>query len=163
MIDDPTLHELLTARLSLVREDLDDVLGRLSDEMLAWAPSEGMRTVGGQLEEIAATEVQIVGWMRDKRHVPYEEASDFGDALKTLEGLRSVLASTRAKTLAYLDSLSETDLSMPIPFPPKWFESLRLPAVPPSEAFRSLAAHEWYHVGQLVSYLWFRGDNPYKW
>ena len=30
------------------------------------------------------------------------------------------------------------------------------------EVLRNIAAHEWYHTGQLVSYLWTRGEDPYK-
>ena len=159
----PTLKELIKARFDIVREDLDEVTARLSDDMLAWAPAPGMRTIKGQLEEIAGTEVQAITWMRDRAQIPYEEAMAFGDKTETLDGLRSVLRTVRTSTLEYLDSLSEQDLATPAPFPERWFESLRLPSVPPSEAFRSIAQHEWYHVGQLVSYLWARGDDPYKW
>ena len=159
----PGLHQLIKARLDLVREDLDEVTARLSDDMLPWAPAAGMRTIKGQLEEIAGTEVQTVTWMREGVQIPYEQAMAFGESTESLEGLKGVLRTVRAGTLAFLDSLSEKELAAPAPFPERWFESLRLPSVPPSEAFRSIAQHEWYHVGQLVSYLWARGDDPYKW
>ncbi|MEX2242249.1 MAG: hypothetical protein WD716_00220 [Fimbriimonadaceae bacterium] len=50
----PTLHQLIKARLDIVREDLDEAVARISDDMLPWAPAPGMRTIKGQLEEIAA-------------------------------------------------------------------------------------------------------------
>ncbi len=158
-----TVHELVKGRLALVREDLDEVIGHLSDKLLPWAPTTGMRTVGGQLIEIAATEVQVLTWMRESRQITFQEAENFAGREATLDGLRAVLHDTRAQTLSYFDSLSESDLEKPVPFPDRWFESLRLPFAPRSEAFRSIAQHEWYHVGQLVSYLWSRGDDPYKW
>ncbi len=157
------LHERLKGRLAIVREDLDEVLARLRDADMRWAPSAGMRTVGGQLVEIAATERQVLAWMRDGKHLSFEEAEDFGERASTLGGMKETLTETRRETLAYLDSLSEVDLETPAPFPERWFESLRQPMMQRSEAFRSIAQHEWYHVGQLVSYLWSRGDNPYKW
>jgi hypothetical protein len=159
----PDLHTLLTARLAIVREDLDEVIGRLSDELLPWAPSPGMRTIGGQLEEIAGTEVQAMAWLTERRHIPYNEAMEFGERRSSLRGLTGILAEVREGTLAHLNSLSTAELEESVPFPDGWFEGLRLPHCPRAEAFRSLAMHEWYHVGQLVSYLWARGDDPYKW
>jgi uncharacterized damage-inducible protein DinB len=157
------VRERLKARMAIVREDLDEVLGRLTDADLPWAPTAGMRTVGGQLAEIAGTERQVLTWMRDGKHLSFEEAENFGDSSSTLDGMKRVLNETRRETLAYLDSLSDADLETPAPFPERWFESLRQPMMQRSEAFRSIAEHEWYHVGQLVSYLWSRGDDPYKW
>lgn len=154
---------MLKARLALVREDLEEVLGRLSEDDLDWAPTPGMRTVRGQLVEIAATERQLLTWMTERRQISFEEAEDFGSDAATLAGLKRVLNDRRAQTLAYLDSLTEDELEAPFPFPERWFEALRQPLAPRSEAIRSIAQHEWYHTGQLVSYLWARGDNPYKW
>ncbi|MBI5708611.1 MAG: DinB family protein [Armatimonadetes bacterium] len=158
-----TLHDLLKARLALVREDLDEAISRLSDADLDWAPTPGMRTVRGQLIEIGATERQLMTWITDQKKLSYEEAGDFGSRSQTIEGLKQALADTRMQTLEYIDSLTAEELEQPFPFPERWFESLRQPFTPRAEALRSLAQHEWYHTGQLVSYLWSRGDNPYKW
>ncbi|MEX2242250.1 MAG: DinB family protein [Fimbriimonadaceae bacterium] len=95
--------------------------------------------------------------------IPYAQAMKFDGDTDSLAGLKEVLRTVRAGTLEFLGSLSEEELATPAPFPERWFESLRLPSVPLSEAFRSIAQHEWYHTGQLVSYLWARGDDPYKW
>jgi uncharacterized damage-inducible protein DinB len=157
------LHDRLKARLRLVREDLHEVMGRLQDADLAFAPAEGMRTIGGQLAEIAGTERQIMAWLRDGERIPFQEANDFGAQGSSLAGMSRALEEVRSATLAYLDSLSDEELKMPVKMPKGWFESLGAEAVPPSEVFRSIAQHEWYHVGQLVSYQWFRGDDPYKW
>ena len=77
--------------------------------------------------------------------------------------VKEVLAETRQSTLQYLDSLSEKDLEVPVKFPTDWWEGLGLPELPLHEVLRNIAAHEWYHTGQLVSYLWSNGDDPYKW
>jgi len=44
--------------------------------------------------------------------------------------------------------------------PERWWEALRLTEGPRSEVLRNIASHEWYHTGQLIIYLWMRGDNP---
>lgn len=156
-------HDLLKGRLATTRVDLEEVISRLSDELLPWAPAPGMRTVRGQLEEIGGTELQILGWVQDRRDLSYKEAVASLEPLTGLAELGAALRSIRSETLAWLDSLSETDLERPVAFPDGWFESLGLPEVPLHEGIRSIAQHEWYHVGQLVSYLWARGDDPYKW
>ena len=42
-----TRHDLLKARLALVRRDLAPIVARLTPEMLGWAPAAGMRTIAG--------------------------------------------------------------------------------------------------------------------
>ncbi len=157
------LRDRLKARLALVRQDLEEVIERLSDADLTWAPTPGMRTVGGQLTEIAGTEIMLLRWMRDGEKISFQEAEAVAREARTLDELHEILDSTRSDTLAYIDSLSDEELDAFAPFPKGWFESLGRGAVPMSEAIRSLAQHEWYHVGQLVSYLWSRGDDPYQW
>ncbi|MGI8924177.1 MAG: DinB family protein [Fimbriimonadales bacterium] len=149
--------------MALVRADLYEVLGRLKDEDLPWAPSRGMRTIAGQLAEIAGTERQLMAWLLDQKQISFEVANEFGDRGLSLAGMKEALDEVRASTLVFMDSLAEEDLETPVPMPEGWFESLGQPEIQPSEVFRSLAQHEWYHVGQLVSYLWSRGDDPYKW
>src|SRR5687768_12377007 len=70
-----SLHERLKARLSLVRADLDEVLVRLSEDDMPFAPRQGMRTIAGQLAEIAATETQVMAWLQGGRKIPWEEAN----------------------------------------------------------------------------------------
>lgn len=159
----PTLHDLLKGRFAIVRKDLDEIISRLADTDLDWAPGPGMRTVRGQLIEIAATERQILTWVRDHRQMPIEEAETFESDTTTLAGLGDALSKVRTDTLAYIDGQSQDELQALQSFPPGWWEALGLAEVPKSEALRSIAAHEWYHTGQLVSYLWARGDNPYSW
>ena len=43
-----TRSALLKARLALVRRDLEEIVDRLTPDLLEWAPAEGMRTVSGQ-------------------------------------------------------------------------------------------------------------------
>jgi len=155
--------ELLKARFNLVRRDLNRVLDRLTDELLQWAPREGMRTVGGQLFEIAGKEIELLNWMKQKGEGEWVEVEEYGGRENSVDGWKSVFQEARKETLSYMDSLSESELQSPVKFPTDWWEGLLQPELPMHECFRTIAYHEWYHTGQLVSYLWSRGDDPYDW
>ena len=159
MTDLPTTHELLRARFAYVRRHLDQALAAVTNDLLAWAPVEGMRTIEGQLFEILGKEIELLTYAKAGGKEEWVEMDEFQIAM--IEGWRTLLSETRQRTLAYLDSLSEVDLNTLILFPDGWWEGLYLPAIPLHEIFRSIAAHEWYHTGQLVSYMWSRGGNPY--
>lgn len=156
------LQQRLTNRLELVREDLNEAIGRLGSFDMNWAPREGMRTVGGQLKEIAVTEHQIYTWLATGHQVSYKELDQLFERA-TLAEYIELLDQTREDTMVYLRSKTDEELRTPIKMPEGWFESLKMAEVPPSEVIRSIAQHEWYHTGQLVSYLWMHGDDPYEW
>jgi uncharacterized damage-inducible protein DinB len=122
-----------------------------------------MRTVGGQLIEILGTELQLMTLLREDRWISDEEVLERYAGGKSLDLLRSALIDVRNETLQYLGSLSEEELAEEVEFGGGWFGSLGLDRVPRAEVFVSVADHEWYHVGQLTSYLWSRGDHPYHW
>lgn len=156
-------HGLLKARFHLVRRDLEPIVSRLSPDLLDWAPAPGMRTLGGQIVEIVATEIQLVELLRNDRQLSDPEAAALIGDTTNLEVLRGALLTVRRQTLEVLDSLTPEQLAEEIPFEGGWFASLMLPEVPRAEIFLNIADHEWYHVGQLTSYLWARGENPYDW
>ena len=157
-----TLHDLLKARFAMARQDLEQVLSRLSDADVLWAPREEMRSVGGQLLEIANKEKETLAWIQQGIW-PDEDADAFDAQASSIASIKAALDSIRADTIAYIDSHSESELHEPIPCPERWWEALRLSQCPRSEVLRNVAAHEWYHTGQLVSYLWMRGDDPNAW
>ncbi len=154
---------LLKNRLAFVREELDEAVGHITPDMLGWAPAEGMRTVGGQLVEIIGTEMQLLERMRTGRLITDPEARELIGDCDSLEVLKGALVSFREETLRYLESFSEDQLAEEVPCQGRSLRCLGLDAVPRAELFISIASHEWYHVGQLISYLWARGDNPYHW
>lgn len=157
-----TLRELLTGRLATIRLDLDEALDHAEGIDLEWAPTEGMRTLGGQILEIAATEDQFLQNLRTGSTEPYAETEARLQRANLAE-YRQVLREVREATLEYLNSSSAEELEAEMAIPDGWWEGLGLPSVPRAEIVRSLAAHEWYHTGQIVSYLWFAGRNPYEW
>src|SRR5437773_2417473 len=93
---------LLKARFAIVRRDLDRVMDRLTNEILTWAPREGMRTVQGQLFEIAGKEIELLAWAKAGGLGEWIEVENFGGREATLEGLRDVLKEARQATLDFL-------------------------------------------------------------
>ena len=158
-----TRHTLLKARLDLVRRDLDPIVARITPDLLDWVPTKGMRTIVGQLVEIIAAEMQLIALLKDGQSLSDDDAKEILGDCESLDNLRRALLDVRQQTFAYLASLSEDDLAEEISFEGGWFASLMLPTVPRAEVFVNIADHEWYHVGQLTSYLWARGENPYDW
>jgi len=157
----PSLHDLLKARFAATRQDLRQVLDRLSEQDLDWSPREGMRTIREQLLEIADKEVETLGWVATGSWPDDHEGAFAADA--SLTEIRARLDAIRADTLALVDSLDEESLRKPIAAPEIWWEALRLQACPFDEILRNIAAHEWYHTGQIVTYLWLMGDDPEAW
>jgi uncharacterized damage-inducible protein DinB len=128
-----------------------------------WAPAEGMRTVAGQLVEILCVEVPLVPRLKEGHILSDPEVDAVIGDQHSLDNLLRTLIDVRARTLEYLDSLSDEELAEAVPSGQAWFGTMWLPAMPRAEHFLNIAEHEFYHVGQLISYMWCRGDDPYKW
>ncbi|MBS1701591.1 MAG: DinB family protein [Armatimonadetes bacterium] len=153
----------IQASLSSVRTDLAEVFPRLSDEMLEWAPADGMRTVKGQFVEILGTETSLQYLIQA---LPRPE-NDVVDApfwaTKTVDCLRQKTDEVRQATLTLLRNVGDEGLQTPVEVSAGFAEYLDLDVVTIEDLFRFISRHESYHAGQLVSYLWMRGDNPYDW
>ena len=157
-----TQHEIIKGRLDYARRWLTDVLPRLTPEMLSWAPTTGMRTVAGQLVEIIAVEAQLVPALKNGRLLTDDEISAIASEQSSLDALLIALTDVRKLTIECLEGLSEADLAAEVTLP-QWYGAYWLRPGPCGEHFRNIAEHEFYHVGQLMSYLWAKGDNPYDW
>ena len=155
--------DLIRASLVSTRKELAEVFPHLSDEILPWAPADGMRTIKGQINEIIGTEIQIMDRLLGKPRHPYSEIEEDLDSLNTVKDLLEMLAKVRAETLQFLDSRTEEELGESIEVSADTASYMELEHVPLSEMIRYLVRHESYHTGQLVSYLWAKGNNPYTW
>lgn len=140
-----------------------EAIGRLDDSMLAWAPGPGMRTIHGQLVEILMTEVSLTDRIAGRKKRSVKEMEAPFRAAESVEEQRVLLAQVRGETLSLLDSLSDSEMEVPVEVSKGFADWLELETVPAAELFRHIARHESYHAGQLVSYLWARGDDPYSW
>jgi uncharacterized damage-inducible protein DinB len=157
-----TQKEIIRGRLEYARGWLDSVLPRLDEAMLAWAPGEGMRTVSGQLVELIWAESYLVPALKEGKRLSDDEVAAIVGDENSLAGLKKALTEVRTQTLAYLETLSEDELAEPVTLP-QWYGAFWANPMPRGEHFRNVAEHEFYHAGQLISYLWARGDDPYKW
>lgn len=157
------MKQLLLARFAMVRRSLEEALERITDDRLPYAPRAGMPTIRDILFEIAGTEAQILTYIQLGKRIPLREVVGPWSGIDTAAGVRELLDRTRAETIAFLDGLGDSDLESTRRFPLDWSESLGLPEVPLREGLISLAAHESYHTGQLVSYLWAAGEDPIAW
>lgn len=157
-----TQKEIIKGRLDYAREWLDSVLPRLTQEMLSWAPGEGMRTVSGQLVEIISVEAFLVPALQEGRRLSDAEVTELVGDETDLDGLKRALIEERARTLAHLETLSDAELLESVALP-QWYGAYWPKGLPRGEHFRNVAEHEFYHAGQLISYLWARGDDPYAW
>src|ERR1044071_8168652 len=99
MSDMTSTQQLLKARFNVVRRDLDQVLAQLTDDMLPWAPAEGMRTIRGQLFEIVGKEVELLDWAKQGGQGEWNEVDSFGEGESTVEGWKEILDAVRNETL----------------------------------------------------------------
>jgi uncharacterized damage-inducible protein DinB len=143
-------HDYLKARLLYVRQDFDAELDKLTDADLPWRPAEDMPSIAGLLVEIANKEKELIAWLQSGKW-PDDDPDAF-DEMAKLADIRLVLATLRKETLRYIDSFDEAGLEDMVSCPEQWWEALRLDACPRSEILRNVAAHEWYHTGQLIVY-----------
>lgn len=157
-----TTHDLLKARLSIVRKQFDRVLDRFSEDDLTWRPAPTAKTVAEQILEIVDKDRESIRWLQTGTW-PDDEPPSFEVESTTLDEMREAMRRIRQDTLTYIDSLSESELEALHPSPEGWLEALGLPQCPRSEIIRNIAAHEWYHVGQLVTYRCLLGDDPETW
>jgi hypothetical protein len=155
--------ELLLARLAFVRRELKEVLEHCSDKLLPYAPGAGVRPTFDQFLEIGMNEVMAVAFLRDGKTLTHAEAEATLSHVPTVDAYGTMLADVRAETIAYIESLSEDDLAEAVEASNPWFASFGLKRVPRYDALTSIALHESYHVAQLVTYAWTRGDDPYQW
>ncbi|QYK54309.1 MAG: DinB family protein [Fimbriimonadaceae bacterium] len=152
---------LIRAQLSSVRNELAESFPHITDEMLGYAPKGGMRTIHGQFAEILSTETTIIKRIRGEERISYPELEDCFLEIKTVAGLIEKLDEVRKQTLDILNSADERELARPVETSKDFASWLELDQPIVSEMLRFIARHESYHSGQLVSYLWAYGINPY--
>lgn len=114
----------------------------------------------GQLLEIAASEVLWQKLLRDGSPGSFREASYTIEA-KTLDQWRSVLSVIRLETERLIDQGGPDWLESEIDLPENWTTEPTRTLV--REVVADIAQHEHYHVGQMITSLWAKGDNPYEW
>ena len=163
IMSSPSLKQLILARLKFVRRDLDEVFTRLSDDIVKWAPGEGVRPIDDQFLEIGMNEVMAIALLRDGIELSHAEAEATLVNSSTVESFKKMLGDVRQSTIDYIESLSEEQLAEAVVASNPWYASFGLPKVPRYDALTSIALHEHYHIAQLITSLWVKGDDPYAW
>src|SRR5205823_4012264 len=137
-------------------------VAKLKPEEFDWSPKPEleMKTCKGLLQEIGTMEQLCIGWLVDQQMADWATAVSWsGD---TAESTIKDLDAIRAKTLGYLNGCTEEQLETPVPLPESWYQYFPDTVIEPEELLRWVCRHEYYHLGQLITYRWILGDNPYK-
>lgn len=143
-----------------IRAELTQVVRELAPAGLDWAPRPDMRSVKHLLQEIGAMEEINRLW------AAHQQIGDWKAIWQSLdkdnvESTLSALEAVRTETLTYLDGCTEEQLQTPIPLPETWqqyFEGASV--IEPEELLRWVARHEYYHLGQLITYSFLRAPGP---
>jgi uncharacterized damage-inducible protein DinB len=145
-----------------IRTELLKEAEKIKPEEYNWEPRPGMRTFNGQIQEIGTMEKICIHNLRTQQPLDWGKAiawsgEDLIAHLKDLEGVRK-------ETNQFLDSLADDkELDKPHQLLPDWRQYWwNQESVATEEMLRWIARHEYYHLGQIISYLWLLGNNPYK-
>jgi uncharacterized damage-inducible protein DinB len=156
-------RDRLLYELNEIRKELIAEVHRLKPEEYDWAPRPDMKSCRALLQEIGTMEKICVHYLERLEMLDWNEvagtlAPPGGDATAALAGLEQV----RLQTVSYLNDSSEERLQTPVSLPESWHQYFDSPAIEPEEMLRWVARHEYYHLGQFITYRWILGDNPYK-
>jgi len=151
------LKERLRCDLDTVRRELMTEAARIRLQDLDWRPQPGMKSCRDLLREIGTMEKLCVAWVSERAELSWDDAiawsgEDLGSTLTDLVRVRE-------ETLVFLKSATEDTLQAPQPA--LWGSIPHGPLAEPEEVLRWIARHEYYHLGQIVTYRWILGDNPY--
>ena len=153
--------ERLLHDLNEIRTELAGEIGKLNPEEIDYSPSpeNKMKTVKDLLQEIGTMEKITIGWLIEGKMAPWETAVAWSGS--TAESTMKDLEAVRADTLRYLSDQTEESLQTPVPLPQEWHQYFPVKDIEPEEMLRWVCRHEYYHLGQIISYRWILGDNPY--
>ena len=148
----------LLRNLDDVRKEFVETVSSIKDEEMDYAPAQGMKSYRALFQEIGTMEKLCTSWLAEENFLEWD-MSAYAPS-KTLQSGLSELDSIRAETKAYLDSASEEKLETAIDVPGPWQQYMGT-QVEPEEVVRWIAQHEYYHLGQIISYRWIQGHDPY--
>lgn len=151
------IHELLQ-----IRAELREVVAPIPDSDIDWAPEPSMKSYRQQLHEIGAMQAETAIILTEKRMPSWDEckANVQGDSLP------SILASldgTLNELINQLKLMTDDELRSTFPLDESNAKFFGVAVhVELEELIRFIARHEYYHLGQIVTYRWIQGHNPYE-
>lgn len=149
--------------LAEIREELNKEVGGIADDELDWTPAPGMKSYRSLLAEIACVEAENLSLI-ETGVADYKstEAIVRDPSLGTARLLKE-LGELRAKTISYLERVSEEALQVTLNLPEDWYQFFGGESqIEPEELIRWITRHEYYHLGQIITMRWIQGHNPYK-
>ena len=148
----------LLHNLDDIRKEFTETVSPIEDDELDWAPADGMKSYRALLQEIGAMEKLCTHWLANGGLLEWD-MSAYAPSATTQSALRE-LGTIRDETRAYLQNASEEKLETLIDVPADWQQYMG-PQIEPEEVVRWIGQHEYYHLGQIISYRWAQGHSPY--
>ena len=150
----------LRSDLAEIRAQLLQTVQTLTPDELDWSPrlDLNMKSFKQILQEIGTMEKVTCHMAQHHEELDWNVAWQSLDKNDSAE-LLAALTAIRAETLAFLDGCTEAQMQTPLPLTPEWQGYFHAPVVEPEELLRWIVRHEYYHLGQLVTYQWQRGNN----
>jgi uncharacterized damage-inducible protein DinB len=131
------------------RQGLIDALELFSDDELHFRPHEGLWSLGETARHIADVEEGWIGYVARRLYPEWPPEPTHADA-PTIEAVQVLLTETHARTVAYLQPLSEADLEQEIITPWEVHHPLRW-------IFWHVLEHEIHHRGEIYLMLGMLG------
>jgi hypothetical protein len=151
--------ERLLFELDQVRRELRTEAKYIDD--IDWAPTPDMKSYRALLLEVGAMQAETFVMLSERR-IPEWSESESLVAGDTVSDKLSSLDTTLEKIKMVLMATKDDALEATVTVPHEWVASFGAREVEIEEFVRWVARHEYYHLGQIVSYNWIRGINPYK-
>lgn len=155
-LPDRLIHELRT-----VRRELKETLAEIPDSELDYAPAPSMKSYRKLLEEVGAMLVETLVMVTEGRVPRWKEceARIQGD---TFETIVASMDAALDELVAFIAQGPSDRWSREVEIPDLWEKYFGTTSLEPEELIRWVARHEYYHHGQIVSYRWIQGFNPYE-
>ncbi len=148
-----TRKERIADDFKRIRDQLNESLQGITAEEFAWKPRPDMKSIKDMLRECGEVEKVFVAFFRDGTNLEFGKAVTWSgeDQASTMADLDKI----RQETLETLNQASDADLE-------KVSKAKSGREWVGEEIFRTLARHDYYHLGQIVYNRWLLGHNPYN-
>lgn len=150
--------QVLNAWVSQVENEVVPAAAALSKDKFDFAPSsgefQGVRTFGGQLKHLAASNYQIGAVILGEKPPHGEHSEEAPDSVRSKGEIMEYLGGSFAYLHGAMASITASSLTEPIPGTKGTWQRTRLGLAIDS------VAHSYDHYGQIVEYLRMNGIIP---
>jgi hypothetical protein len=150
--------QVLDAWVGNVENEIVPAAIALGEDKFDFAPANGefhgVRTFGGQIKHVAASNFQIAAGILGEKPPHGEHGEEAPDTVRTKAEIVEYLKGSFAYLHRAMASITETNLTEPIPGTKGTWQRTRLGLAVDS------VAHSYDHYGQMVEYLRMNGLIP---